>query len=121
MEKIIKNVIPSKMGEMQIDIEEFITLYNEKKCEILDIRIPMEMRVWQLNFGLKIPAPELPERLEELPKDKLIIVACPRANRSNIVHNYLVTKGFKARYLNDGLLGLMNYLKGDKAKEILLD
>lgn len=114
----IKDVIPSKMNTMQIDTEEFIKLYNEKKCELLDIRVPMETKVWQVNFGLKIPANELPKRIDELPKDKLIVVACPNSNRSNIARIWLELNGFEAKYLKDGLLGLMAFLKGGKAKMI---
>lgn len=80
----------------------------------------METKVWQVNFGLKIPAPELPERLEELPKDKLIIVVCPKADRSNMARMWLATQGFEVKYLSGGLLGLMDYLKGGKAKTLKL-
>ncbi len=120
MENFIKDVVPSNMKNMRIEVDEFIELYNEGKCELLDVRMPMETKVWQVNFGLKIPAPELPERLEELPKDKLIIVACPKADRSNMARMWLATQGFKVKYLSGGLLGLMDHLKGGKAKTLKL-
>jgi len=120
MQEFIKDVIPSQIKNMQIEIDEFLKLYNNKECELLDIRVVAETKVWQLNFGLKIPAPELAERLDELPKDKLIVVACPRSNRSNMVRTWLAIQGFEARYLSDGLLGLMNHLKGGGVKDINL-
>ena len=118
MSEFIKNVIPSEMKNMRIVIDEFIELYNERKCELVDVRVPMETKVWQVNFGLKIPAPELPERLNELPKDKLIVVACPKADRSNMARTWLATQGFEVKYLSGGLLGLMDHLKGGKAKAL---
>ena len=118
MSEFIKNVIPSEMKNMRIEIDEFIELYNEGKCELVDVRVPMETKVWQVNFGLKIPAPELPERLNELPKDKLIVVACPKADRSNMARTWLATQGFEVKYLSGGLLGLMDHLKGGKAKAL---
>jgi len=118
MENLIKNVVPSEMKNMRVEIDEFIKLYNEGKCELVDIRVPVETKVWQVNFGLKIPAPELPERLDELPKDKLIIVACPKSDRANMARTYLASKNFEVKYLSEGLLGLMQYLKGGKAKMI---
>ncbi|WP_353663146.1 rhodanese-like domain-containing protein [Hydrogenimonas sp. SS33] len=114
------NIVPSEMKNMRIEIDEFIDLYNEGKAELVDIRVPMETKVWQVNFGLKIPAPELPERLEELPKDKLLVVACPKSDRSNMARTYLASKGFDVRYLAGGLLGLMDRLKGGKAKDLKL-
>jgi len=60
MSEFIKNVIPSQMKNMRIEIDEFIELYNESKCELVDVRVEMETKAWQVNFGLKIPAPALP-------------------------------------------------------------
>jgi len=116
----IKSVVPSEMKNMRIEIDEFIELYNEGKCELVDIRVPMETKVWQLNFGLRIPANELTERLDELPKDKLIVVACPKSDRSNMTRMWLANQGFQVKYLVGGLLGLMEHLKGGKAKMIKL-
>jgi len=112
MQEFIKNVIPSEMNNMRIDVDEFIELYNEGKCELVDVRVPMETKVWQVNFGLQIPANELPERLDELPKEKLLVVACPKSDRSNMARMWLATQGFKVKYLSGGLLGLMEHLKG---------
>jgi len=118
MENFVKNVIPSEMSNMRIEVDAFIKLYNEGECELVDVRVPMETKVWQMNFGLKIPAPELPERLDELPKDKLIVVACPKADRSNMVRTWLAQQGYNVKYLSGGLLELMDHLKGGKAKTL---
>ncbi|WP_331775122.1 rhodanese-like domain-containing protein [Sulfurospirillum sp. 1612] len=118
MDDIIKEVTPKNMKDIRVDVEEFITLYNEQKAELIDIRMETETQVWQVNFGLKIPAHELPNRLDELPKDKELVVACPHNDRSNMARFYLASKGFKVRYLTEGLLGLMSRLKGGKAKDI---
>ncbi len=114
------NIVPSEMKNMRIEIEEFIELYNKGEAELIDIRVPFETKVWQLNFGLQIPAPELPERLDELPKEKLLVVACPHSDRSNMARTYLASKGFEVKYLVGGLLGLMERLKGGKAKDLKL-
>ncbi len=116
--KFAQGIVPQEMSQARISIEDFITAHNKGEAELVDIRIPMETAVWQLNFGLKIPANELPERLNELPKDKLIVVACPMTDRSNMARSYLVTKGYNVKYLQGGLLGLMDKLKGGKAKTI---
>jgi len=114
----VTKVVPSEMKNMRIEIDEFIELYNKGKAELIDIRVPFETKVWQVNFGLQIPANELPERLDELPKEKLLVVACPKTDRSNMVRTYLVEQGFDVKYLMGGLLGLMDRLKGGKAKDI---
>ncbi len=118
MDELAREIVPSAMNNMRIEIDEFIELYNKKECEFVDIRVPMETKVWQVNFGLQIPANELPDRLGELPKDKLIVVACPKADRSNMARSWLAIQGFEVKYLSGGLLGLMDSLKGGLAKKI---
>jgi len=118
MQEFIKNIVPSEMNNMRIEIDEFIELYNEGKCELVDVRVPMETKVWQLNFGLKIPTTELAGRLDELPKNKLIVLACPKADRSNMARTWLAMQGFDVKYLSGGLLGLMDTLKGGMAKKL---
>ena len=87
---------------------------------LVDVRVPMETAVWGVSFGLRLPANELPERLHELPTDKTLVVACPMTDRSNMAYSYLVTKGFDVKYLQGGLLGLVDRLKGGRAKDIHL-
>ena len=118
MDSLPLKIVPSEMKNMQIEIDEFIDLYNRSKAELIDIRVPFETKVWQVNFGLKIPAPELPKRLNELPKDKLIVVAYPKSDRSNMARCYLASKGYNVKYLVGGLLGLMDQLKGGKVKDL---
>ena len=108
-------------ADMKIDSKKLITLLAEKKAVLLDIRFPEEIKAWKMGFGLFIPLNELPKRFTELPKDKIIVAACPHKDRSSIAMAYLRTKGYKAKYLTDGLIGLAENLRGDNAKEFLED
>ena len=112
------SIVPAQMSNARISIDAFITAYNSGEAELLDIRVPEETAVWQFNLGLQIPANELPARLNELPKDKLLVIACPLTDRSNMARSYLVTQGFNAKYLQGGLLGLVDRLKGAAAQDI---
>ena len=106
-------------ADMKIDSKKLVTLLAEKKAVLVDIRFPEEVRAWRMGFGLHIPLNELPRRLTELPKNKIIVAACPHKDRSAIAMAYLRTRGFNARYLTDGLIGLAENLRGDNAKEFL--
>jgi len=66
-----------------------------------------------------IPLNELPKRLKELDRTKLIVTACPHKDRSALAMAYLKTQGFDVKYLEDGLLGLAELLRGEKAKEVI--
>lgn len=55
---------------------------------------------------------------KELDRTRLIVTACPHKDRSALAMVYLKTQGFDVKYLEDGLLGLAELLRGDKAKEL---
>lgn len=108
-------------ADMKTDSKRLLKLLEDKKAVLVDIRFPEETKAWRMGFGLFIPLNELPNRLAELPKDKIIVTACPHKDRSSIAMAYLRTKGYNARYLTDGLIGLAENLRGDTAKEFLED
>jgi rhodanese-related sulfurtransferase len=72
-----------------------------------------------MGFGSNIPLNELPKRLNELDQSKVIVTACPHKDRDTIAMVYLKTKGYNARYLEDGLVGLAETLRGDTAREFI--
>ena len=105
--------------EMKIKSLEAIELYKMGEVEFVDIRFREEQASWSFPFMKKIPLNELPNRLNELDKNKTIVTVCPHYDRAEIARLYLTLKGYKSRYLNDGLLGLADYLRGDEAKEFI--
>ncbi|AOO66621.1 rhodanese-like domain-containing protein [Sulfurospirillum halorespirans] len=104
---------------MKIKTPDMLVLIEEGKAILVDVRFREEFEVWHMNFAINIPLNELQKRLNELPKDKLIITACPHNDRSNIARLFLVQNGYNAKYLNDGLLKTADFLRGDNAKEFL--
>ncbi len=104
--------------EMKISTQKMIDLVTQDQAVVIDIRFREEYAAWHLGFTHNIPLSELPHRLDELPKDKLIITACPHNDRANIARMFLTLKGYNARYLVDGLLRTMDALRGDAAKEL---
>jgi len=79
---MIKYATPKGQKELKITIEEFKKEFNDGNAVLIDIRMSFEKKVWNLPFALDIPADELENRLSEIPKDKLIVIACPTNNRS---------------------------------------
>jgi rhodanese-related sulfurtransferase len=113
-----KHATPSGNKEVKIGLNEFIELYNEGKAILVDIRMPFETKVWKIPFAREIPADQLDEA--DLPMAKIIVVACPTQNRSPFAAMHLIQKGYNAKYLEGGLLNLMNKLKGGDAKQLKL-
>jgi len=121
MDEMVRNTPLKDVKPMKVDVESFIDMYNDDKAILLDIRMPFETAVWGVKFAKEIPYNELPDRLEELPKDKVIVCTCPMEYRASMAKEYLRYKGFDAKTLNGGLLALMARLKGGKAKDLHLN
>lgn len=105
--------------EMKANSKQALDWLEDGKAVLVDIRFAEEQLAWSMGFGLKIPLNELPRRLDELPRDKIIITVCPHKDRATIAMVYLRTKGFDARYLTDGLIGMAENLRGEDAKYFL--
>ena len=118
-ESYLKSFDYEARKEMKIGSVEMTAMVEEGEAILIDIRFPEEYEAWHMGFSKNIPLNELPSRLNELPKDKLIITACPHNDRANIARMFLVTKGYNAKYLNDGLLKTADFLRGDNAKEFI--
>lgn len=105
--------------DMKIKREELFVLYAQGKLQLIDIRFKEEHEAWSIGFGDHIPLNELPDRLGEIDKTKTIVTMCPHYDRAEIARLYLKLQGFDARYLTDGMLGLIEYLRGDKARDYM--
>ncbi|QOG12764.1 rhodanese-like domain-containing protein [Arcobacter sp. FWKO B] len=118
-DEYLKNFDLDERSSMKIRTADMLDLIEKGEAILLDIRFAKEFEAWNMPFAKNIPLNELPNRLDELPKDKLIITACPHNDRSNMARIYLMLKGYNAKYLSDGLLRVADFLRGDNAVEFM--
>ncbi|HBH86607.1 MAG TPA: rhodanese-like domain-containing protein [Syntrophaceae bacterium] len=104
---------------MKIGIQEMLHLYKQGSVQIIDIRFREEHQVYSFGFIKHIPLNELPDRLKELDRSKIIVTVCPHYDRAEIARTFLTLKGYQSKYLVEGLLGLADYLRGDRAKDFI--
>ena len=104
---------------MKINSKQLIELLKKGKAQLIDIRFTEEYLAWRVGPSTSIPLNELPKRLKEIDKNKVIVTTCPHKDRAIIAMVYLRSKGIKAKYLTDGLIGLAENLRGDNAKSFL--
>ncbi len=70
---------------------------------LLDVRNPGELEnVGFIEGAINIPVDQLRGRMNELPKDKEIVIYCQVGLRGNVAYRQLVNSGFKARNLIGG-------------------
>lgn len=104
---------------MKISIAETLDLFAAGKAQLIDIRFTEEYAAWHLGFGLHIPLDALPDQLHQLDRSKVIVTLCPHYDRAEIARLFLTLEGFHARYLNEGMLGLVDALRGGKARDLM--
>jgi rhodanese-related sulfurtransferase len=77
---------------------------------LLDVREPFEVEEWAYPIGVNIPMGELRERLDEVPADRTIVVACHMGHRSAAAAQALSDAGWTAENLTGGAVA---WVEGD--------
>ena len=66
---------------------------------VLDVRRPSEFAAGHVDGALNIPYGELPERLGELPRGRLIATVCKAGKRSGLAASVLQREGFEVAHV----------------------
>jgi len=91
------------MGEYGLSMTEALPLIGNDHFLFLDVRAQEEVDYLQFPFAKHIPLNEIPDRLDEIPRDKFIIPFCATAFRAAMCYLYLLSKGYEeVKGLNAG-------------------
>ena len=120
-EDYLKSFDYQERRNMKIGIQEMLHLYKQGQAQIIDIRFREEHQIYSFGFIKNIPINELPDRLKELDRSKIIVAVCPHYDRAELARTFLTLKGYRSKYLVEGLLGLADYLRGDTARDFIND
>jgi len=78
-----------------LTVSDLKTLRDEHAQHLLlDVREPAEVAVGEIAGSIKIPLGELPQRLNELPRDQKVVVHCKLGGRSAKAVSLLLQSGF---------------------------
>lgn len=80
-------------GEYGILVEEAAKFLDHPHFLFLDVRTKEERDHLAFPFALHIPINELPDRMDEVPRDKFIITFCLTGFRAVLAYAYLRTQG----------------------------
>jgi rhodanese-related sulfurtransferase len=105
----------------KISLEGFIEKWKAGEAVLLDVRTDEEAKFYSLEaFGIRIPLNELPDRLNEVPKDKLVCTLCPGKIRATLAYAVLIDAGFdNVKVLASSPSELVDYLKPGVVKKLL--
>jgi len=71
---------------------------------LLDVRTPQENAAEAIEGSYLLPLQELGRRIDELPKDKEIVIYCRVGNRSAYACSYLSRMGYNVKNLEGGIM-----------------
>jgi len=101
-------------GQHKITVERLLA---EPEAVLLDVRSTEEARALALGLSpgvttLHIPTDAVPDRIHEIPRDRLVAVFCSAGTRSAIVYAYLQIMGFdRVRILAGGYPDITEQVK----------
>jgi rhodanese-related sulfurtransferase len=94
-------VVPVPYSEVEPD-EVKARIARGEDVFLLDVREPDEVEAWGYPIGINIPLGQLGDRLEEIPQDRTIVVACHVGGRSAAAAHALSDAGWTAENLTGG-------------------
>ncbi len=87
---------------INVNVATVQQLRSRSDVVILDVREQEEYAAGHISKAVLIPLEQLPNRLSELPKDKLIIAVCRSGRRSGLATEFLRQKGFTQSHSMEG-------------------
>ncbi len=89
-----------KLGSGEISIKDFTQSLNSDLIFVVDARTPAEYESGHFPGSVSIPLEQMKGRLNEIPKDKFIVVHCKTGGRGEIGYHLLKNEGYAVKFLN---------------------
>ena len=91
---LISTTPPESAKYIDVSVQQGKEMIDTGEVFLLDVRTQEEYNEGHISGSTLIPVQELEAKLNELPKDKKILVYCRSGNRSATASEILVKKGF---------------------------
>ena len=99
---------PTKLPDT-VDAKTVSELMTQDNVVVLDVREPSEYAEGHIPGVALIPMGQVPDRLNEIPKDQTVIVTCRSGNRSGQITEYLRGQGYTNVHNMEG--GIVSWQK----------
>lgn len=109
----------SNIIEGYVDILQWdeIDKLEKDKSVIIDVREEFELMSGSLENSIHIPLGELRDRLDEIPKDKILYATCQVGLRGYIACRLLEQHGFKCANIDGGIKTYLNVKRAEQSIE----
>lgn len=88
----------------EVSREEARKLVDEG-AQLVDVRADHEWEAGRIAGATHVPLPELPARIEQIDKERPVVVYCRGGNRSSMATAALTDAGYDAVKLSEGIVG----------------
>ncbi len=86
-----------------VSVDQAYQMYQQPDVFVVDVREQAEWDEYHAPNTTLIPLGQLASRINEIPKDKKIVVVCRSGNRSQQGRDILLAAGFNATSMTGGL------------------
>ncbi|MDH7604602.1 MAG: rhodanese-like domain-containing protein [Melioribacter sp.] len=90
LEKYLSSFDYEAQKKIKIQIPELMEILKKGEIQFIDVRFKEEIELWNFIFSKNIPLNNMPYRLNEIKKDKLVVTACPHYDRAIITRMFLI-------------------------------
>jgi adenylyltransferase/sulfurtransferase len=89
--------VPSVEGRVEIDVHELDAWRRQgRPHQLIDVREPVEESIARVDGALLVPLRSLPQRLDQVARDRPVVVMCHHGGRSARAVGYLRSQGIDA-------------------------
>jgi hydroxyacylglutathione hydrolase len=92
----------------EIDVEELAARLDRGDGVLVDVRRADEWDEAHIDGATLVTLAELPDRLDELPRERSLMVICRSGGRSAVATGALIGAGFEAVNVAGGMLAWMD-------------
>ncbi len=90
---------------------------NPEKVFLIDVRTPGEYELGTIDGAVNIPHTELRQRLDEVPRDRKIVVFCEVGQRAYVAYRILFQNGYEDLYNLSGGYTTYEYVVSKQSNE----
>ncbi|MGH9188235.1 MAG: rhodanese-like domain-containing protein [Acidimicrobiales bacterium] len=83
------------MDVPEIDVEE-LARRRADGAPVIDVRMPDEYEDFHVAGAQLVPLPEVPDRLDDIPRDQTVYLICKGGGRSRKATEFLLGQGYDA-------------------------
>jgi len=91
-----------KLEPGEISIPDFEAALKTQAITVIDVRAPSEYAAGHFPRAINVSLDDLPTKLDQIPRDKFVVVHCKTGVRGEMAYLLLKEKGYDVKYLKAG-------------------